>query len=150
MSEKETRSGNGHEVTNSYHGPEERFSEDDENIHQQLDAKDMYRMGKDQQFRVSGVDPRSWLEGLLTLVANLPIKYDDYVHQHGPMYLGGHLDVRGRICATSVADLICCAINNLTQGQCTSWRIAQWRPPGAVLFIYLDFHWLHIYCHVPG
>ncbi|QDS74104.1 hypothetical protein FKW77_009726 [Venturia effusa] len=51
--EKEMGSGEGgnHEVVTSNHEPEDSFSEDGENVHHQVDAKDMYRMGKDQQFR---------------------------------------------------------------------------------------------------
>lgn len=79
----------GHEIVDSM-----GLSEDGEN--EQVDARDMYRMGKDQQFRVSSTDPPSWCL-LLIPVANLSTEYDDHVHQHGAMYLGDHLDVSVRI-----------------------------------------------------
>ncbi|KAE9988423.1 hypothetical protein EG328_011183 [Venturia inaequalis] len=41
----------GHEIMDSSCEPGSGFSEDEETSHKQLDAKDMYRMGKDQQFR---------------------------------------------------------------------------------------------------
>lgn len=62
LSEKEIRAGNAHEIMESYHEPGESTSEDAERGNHDLDAKDMYRMGKDQQFRVSALDPRQWLE----------------------------------------------------------------------------------------
>lgn len=86
----------GHEIMDSSREPGSGFSEDEETSHKQLDAKDMYRMGKDQQFRVSSVNAPSWL--LLMPAANLPAEYDDYVHQHGPMHLGDYSNVRGRLC----------------------------------------------------
>jgi hypothetical protein len=58
LSEKKLRAANDHEIMDSYHEPGESSSEDAENANHEVDAKDMYRMGKDQQFRVSASDPR--------------------------------------------------------------------------------------------
>jgi hypothetical protein len=57
LSEKQIRTGNDHEIMDSYHEPGESISEDAENGNHEVDAKDMYRMGKDQQFRVSVLGP---------------------------------------------------------------------------------------------
>jgi hypothetical protein len=92
LSEKGIRSGNDHEIMDSYHEPGEGINEDAENGNHEVDAKDMYRMGKDQQFRVSALDPQQWLEGMLIFVAYIPTQHDDNVHLDGTMYLGGHFD----------------------------------------------------------
>jgi hypothetical protein len=61
LSEKEIRAGNDHEVMDSYHEPGESIN-DAENGNHEVDAKDMYRMGKDQQFRVCTCAPATVVE----------------------------------------------------------------------------------------